>query len=150
MFCVAVLGLAGLWVGMMSLQLRPLMCTALPTVDLGKHCKCCAVVAKAVGVFHGTSRSSSSGPAYVALGTQTSDVHIMSCRGPTAGGGVVAGAVCRHMIVETRAVAGLGPTVASLAATKALVVSMLSVTAHSLQVHTHPWACTLQRRPAMM
>lgn len=83
-------------------------------------------------------------------GPRTSGEHIFSCRGPNAGGGVVAGAVCRHVIlVEARAAAGLGPTVASLAATEALVVGMLSVAAHSLQVHTHPWACTLQGRPVM-
>lgn len=77
-------------------------------------------------------------------------MHIVSYRGPNAGGSVVAEAICRHMIVEeARAAAGLGPTVASLAATEALVAGMLSVAAHTLQVHTHPWACTLQGRPVM-
>lgn len=50
-------------------------------VVLGKHCKCSAVATKAVGVFHGTSRSTCSGPTQAALETQNSGVHIFSYRG---------------------------------------------------------------------
>lgn len=127
----------------MSLQLRLLVCTALTTVWF---------LASTVSVLQWLQRLSGSSMALPGPAAQdqrrqhwrprTSGVHIVSYRGPNAGGSVVAGAVCRHMIVEeARAAAGLGPTVASLAATEALVAGMLSVAAHTLQVHTHLWAC---------
>lgn len=124
---------------MMSLQLRPLVCTALTTVVLSKHCKCCAVAAKAVEVFHGTSRSSCSGPTQAAFGTQNQwCAHIQlqgsKCRWQCSGRGCLQ----THDSGGNQSSSKSGPTVASLAATEALVVRMLSVAAHSLKLHTHP------------